>query len=360
MATELPLLTNDARIFYPQKDDNGKLVDPDGNVVVFGEKGTSDIKDHVNKAYRDGSKKVDLSTLLTTGGGALLAYALASSLVDKPYGESKKDSMWMKVLRNLIPVGAGVAGGFAGHYLGTKMAADNNSSSNSTEKASPNANGNSGTVNVQRDWLKDLADEADDWRMPYYIGGGAMGLGGLAELYRGGKRWYEYAKNVPHTSILGKETKDWGYLEKMKSDIAAAKAHEAAEASYKAQHAQWDKELEAYNKDLQEYQKAVQNKVKGAKPPKYPSEPAAPAPYTGQPVADIEATYRKAVGKRALIHSLVGGGLVGAGAVSTWLGNRNAQQIDDLSSQIRQIFIDNDRMEDYEKLKEMYPDLPLK
>ena len=301
-----------------------------------------------------------MSTLLTTGGGALLAYALASSLVDKPYGESKKDSMWMKVLRTLIPVGAGVAGGFAGHYLGTKMAADNNSSSNSKAKESPKANGNPGTVNVQRDWLADLADEADDSRTPYYIGGGVLGAGGLAELYLGAKRGIEYAKGAPHTSLLGKEVKDWKYLENMKSEIEAAKAHDAAQAKYNAQHDQWSKNIEAYNKDLQQWQNASNQRARGAKAPVYPVEPAAPASYTGKSVADAEAAYRKAVGKRALIHGGIGAGLVGAGVTSALLGHRNAQQINDLSSQIRQIFIDNDRMEDYEKLKEMYPDLPLK
>ena len=360
MATEYPSITNEGRIFFPQKDGNGNLVDPIGRVVTTGERSTGNIKDDVNKSYRDGSKKVDLNTLLTTGGGALLAYALASSLVDKPYGERKKDSMWMKVLRALIPVGAGVAGGFAGHYLGTKMAADKNSSSNSTAKASSKANGNPGTVNVQRDWLGDLADEADDWQMPYYLGGTAMGLGGLAELAFGAKRGVEYAKGTPHTSLRGKDIKDWKYLENMKGEIEAAKANEAAQANYKALHDQWDKNVEAYNKDLQEWQKAVNQRARGAKPPVYPTEPAAPAPYTGKSVADAEAAYRKAVGKRALVHGGVGVGLLGAGALSALMGSHNAQQVDDLSSQIRQIFIDNNRMGDYERLKQMYPDLPLK
>ena len=357
---EFPLITNEGRIFFPQQGGNGKLVDPNGNVVVPGERGASNIKDDVNKSYKDGTGKTDWNTLLTTGGGALLAYALASSLVDKPYGERKKDSMWMKVLRALIPVGAGVAGGVAGHYLGTKMAEDNNSSSNSTAKASSKANGNPGTVNVQRNWLADLADEADDWQMPYYLGGGAMGLGGLAELAFGAKRGVEYAKGTPHTSWRGKDVKDWKYLEDMKSEIEAAKANEAAQANYKAQKAQWDKSVEAYNKDLQQWQNATQSKAKGAKAPVYPTEPAAPAPYTGKSVADAEAAYRKAVGKRAIGHGAAGVGLLGAGALSWLMGSHNAQQVDDLSSQIRQIFIDNNRMGDYERLKQMYPDLPLK
>lgn len=406
------LITDDGRIFFPTKGTDGKLYDPNGSEVVFGgkssgERSAGNIQDDVNKAYRDGTRKTDWNTLLTTGGGALLAYALASSLVDKPYGERKKDSMWMKVLRALIPVGAGVAGGVAGHYLGTKMAADNNSSSNSTAKASSKANGKPGTVNVSQDWLANLKEENDDWRMPYYIGGGAMGVGGLAELAFGGKRWYESAKNMPHTGIFGKETKDWRYLQELRDNIEKTKNDIAA---YDVEHKNWEAtkndieklnregqarrdeaqatkdrqyrhEMEEYNKTLKpnydkellEYERAVAaGKAKGLKrpvPPALPKRtfvegftpteiPVEPT-YAGPTVAGAEAAWRDAVRRRAQIHGLVGGGLFGAGILTTGMGIHNAQQVKDLGSGIRQIFIDNNRPEDYKRLKQMRPDLPL-
>lgn len=61
------------------------------------------------------------------GGGALLAHSLASSIMEPSDDEKRKESVWMRLLRTLVPIGVGAAGAYGGYALGESMksAADN-------------------------------------------------------------------------------------------------------------------------------------------------------------------------------------------------------------------------------------------
>ena len=56
--------------------------------------------------------------LALSGGGALLAHSVASSLFDKSEEERRKESIWSKLLGTLIPLGVGAAGAYGGYRLG--------------------------------------------------------------------------------------------------------------------------------------------------------------------------------------------------------------------------------------------------
>lgn len=56
--------------------------------------------------------------LALSGGGALLAHSVASSLFDKSEEEKRKESIWSKLLGTLIPLGVGAAGAYGGYRLG--------------------------------------------------------------------------------------------------------------------------------------------------------------------------------------------------------------------------------------------------
>lgn len=60
--------------------------------------------------------------LALAGGGGLLGYSLASSIFDDDDPSSRrKRSVWEKLLRALIPIGAGGLGAYAGHLIGKNM-----------------------------------------------------------------------------------------------------------------------------------------------------------------------------------------------------------------------------------------------
>lgn len=55
------------------------------------------------------------------GGGALLAHALTSPMFEASEEEKRKESVWSKLLRTLIPLGVGGIGGVAGYALGNAL-----------------------------------------------------------------------------------------------------------------------------------------------------------------------------------------------------------------------------------------------
>ena len=55
------------------------------------------------------------------GGGALLSHAIASSLFDDSEEDKRKESLWMRLLRTLIPLGVGAAGAYGGYRLGESL-----------------------------------------------------------------------------------------------------------------------------------------------------------------------------------------------------------------------------------------------
>ena len=55
------------------------------------------------------------------GGGALLAHALTSPMFEASDEEKRKESVWSKLLRTIIPLGVGGIGGVAGYALGNAL-----------------------------------------------------------------------------------------------------------------------------------------------------------------------------------------------------------------------------------------------
>ena len=55
------------------------------------------------------------------GGGALLAHALTSPMFEASEEEKRKESVWSKLLRTIIPLGVGGIGGVAGYALGNEL-----------------------------------------------------------------------------------------------------------------------------------------------------------------------------------------------------------------------------------------------
>lgn len=63
-------------------------------------------------------KPIDWTRIALAGGGGLLAHSIASSLLEKSEEEKMKESIWSKVLRTVLPIGAGVVGAYAGNEVG--------------------------------------------------------------------------------------------------------------------------------------------------------------------------------------------------------------------------------------------------
>ena len=61
---------------------------------------------------------IDWTRIALAGGGGLLAHSIASSLLEKSEEEKRKESIWSKVLRTVLPIGAGVVGAYAGNEAG--------------------------------------------------------------------------------------------------------------------------------------------------------------------------------------------------------------------------------------------------
>jgi len=55
------------------------------------------------------------------GGGALLAHSITSPMFEASDEEKRKESVWTKLLRTLIPLGVGGLGGVAGYALGNAL-----------------------------------------------------------------------------------------------------------------------------------------------------------------------------------------------------------------------------------------------
>lgn len=55
------------------------------------------------------------------GGGALLAHAITSPMFEASEEDKRKESVWTKLLRTLIPLGVGGLGGVAGYALGNEL-----------------------------------------------------------------------------------------------------------------------------------------------------------------------------------------------------------------------------------------------
>lgn len=55
------------------------------------------------------------------GGGALLAHAITSPMFEASDEEKRKESIWSKLLRTIIPLGVGGLGGVAGYALGNAL-----------------------------------------------------------------------------------------------------------------------------------------------------------------------------------------------------------------------------------------------
>lgn len=63
-------------------------------------------------------KPIDWTRIALAGGGGLLAHSMVSSLLEKSEEEKRKESIWSKVLRTVLPIGAGVLGAYAGSEAG--------------------------------------------------------------------------------------------------------------------------------------------------------------------------------------------------------------------------------------------------
>lgn len=99
---------------------------PDGYVDKRPSTGSSVASGPVNGGSDDGqvsSGEGDgIMPLALAGGGGLLGYSLASSIFDDDDPSSRrKRSVWEKLLRALIPIGAGGLGAYAGHLIGKNM-----------------------------------------------------------------------------------------------------------------------------------------------------------------------------------------------------------------------------------------------
>lgn len=104
------------------------------------------------------------------GGGALASYALASSLVDDLYDSKKKrgnkeETVWDKVLRKLIPVGAGVLGGYGGYRLGESLDNMNKSAATAGDVWAMEHDDTFGPTGAAAAKRKELEDRAK--RSPY-------------------------------------------------------------------------------------------------------------------------------------------------------------------------------------------------
>ena len=71
------------------------------------------------------------------GGGALLAHALTSPMFEASEEEKRKESVWSKLLRTLIPLGVGGIGGIAGYALGNSL--NKKAGASSVKKPAPAA-----------------------------------------------------------------------------------------------------------------------------------------------------------------------------------------------------------------------------
>ena len=63
-------------------------------------------------------KDFDWSDIALMAGGGLLGHTIASSLLDKTEEQKRREGIWSKLLRTLIPLGVGGLGVYAGKKLG--------------------------------------------------------------------------------------------------------------------------------------------------------------------------------------------------------------------------------------------------
>ena len=150
----------------------GEIVDslPEGASVVDYRNGLAlpKWKEHEQKKNEDGAKWVNYAL---AGGSGLLAHTIASNLFDdKTEEEKKKESLWMKVVRNLLPIGAGAAAAYGGYRLGEGLNKGAEAGVFYTDES----------ANAAADKLNDDASSIDwkKWLGPYALTGIGFGYGG--------------------------------------------------------------------------------------------------------------------------------------------------------------------------------------
>lgn len=142
----------------------------------------------------DNSKKVDGDggdwiPWISAGGTGLIAHALASSLFDDDDKEKNK-SVWYRLLKTLVPLGAGAAGAYGGYRLADSMKTAQDSSAGGNDFNSIEVTPGDGySYTVPNDKVKDyinlmewaqnngrtsfdsVTDSADQRENKYYWGG---------------------------------------------------------------------------------------------------------------------------------------------------------------------------------------------
>lgn len=266
--------------------------------TVSGPAGDLPIKHKTN--YSDNYS--DIMPWVGATGLGLISHSLTSSLIGE---DDKKDSLWMKIVKKLIPLGAGVAGAYAGYELGKK--ADSDNTSDEKEDAIDLAAGR----HLTSPWL-------------YYAGGAASGAGSLASGYRA-LQWYRYldalkagrldiAKEMSPKPLFFTPAKDEGIIRDLNAKMDEAASWDEQVKANRQLKQQWKNARKAYNED-------ISHKTKGTKAP---VKPATSSPGKRPDLAPkVEAA--KGVASKGARNWGIASGVLGAGvAVGTGIGLHNA------------------------------------
>lgn len=162
--------------------------------------------------------KTDWAKWITSTGGGLLGYSLASSFLDdKTYEEKRKESVWSKVLRELASIGVGAAGAYGGYLLGKKAATNDVNAVSAPAREGYNdplwdpsgknwvlredATGDGPYV----DLFGEKRDAASAWKWPWYGLSAGSAAGAIASGWHGARRTGEWLRGGEPKQVIGKD-----------------------------------------------------------------------------------------------------------------------------------------------------------
>lgn len=342
----------------------------------------------------------DWSKWIGATGGGLLGYSIMSSILDKTDDEKRKESVWMRVLRELANLGVGAAGAYGGYLLGKNAAATTNATKAVSapvvgKPADPlwDPKGNKWVLQEDAtgsgpyvDLFGEKRDAASAWKWPWWITGGAEGVGSGVAGWQAGRRFIDYLHGEPQprgkNGVVPTQLPRVQQLqeavrkaeEAIKTDSANATAHAEAvrrigdenaqaraehDANATAKRNAYNDEMAIYNKRLSEYDtrvKAWENGGRKGKPPTPPVQPKAPVipdfvpknnptppPSSGVTQANVDAAraaLKRDMGRRALRWGGASTGLGFLSLLSLLRANHNQEEEARVDARLREAGVD--------------------
>ena len=188
--SELDDLAKNLNLSAPGKSDKPRKITPQEAISA------AETVQKVGPEKKENSnplQDIDWTQLALAGGGGLLARAIASSMFDgKTDEEKRRESIWMKLLSSMIPIGAAALGTYGGYRLGQHLKSAEANDNNSQNPIIGPTVDNAKLLEAKRTYLdankkfQDAADVKNIQGWGSYLGGVAGASAGLSGI----KPWW--------------------------------------------------------------------------------------------------------------------------------------------------------------------------